>query len=122
MRVIAVMNQKGGVGKTTTSVNLAAGLAQADRRVCLIDLDPQANSSMTFLDPTTVGRTVYHALADDEISLEEVTYKVAAMEQLWVAPSSISLTKIEGVGLEDADPDGQEELLFLVPQNDDRGV
>ncbi len=62
-RIIAITNQKGGVGKTTTSVNLAAGMAKSDKRVLLVDLDPQGNATMgSGIDKRNLKQTVYQVL------------------------------------------------------------
>jgi chromosome partitioning protein len=93
MRRIAVINQKGGVGKTTTTVNLAAALAAGGRRVCVVDLDPQAHAS-THLGVESDGSTpsLYDVLVANK-SLGDV--RRAADANLWVVPSDINLAAAE---------------------------
>jgi chromosome partitioning protein len=92
--IVAIANQKGGVGKTTTAINLAAGLALRGKPTLLIDLDPQANSTMSFLDIGQVKRSVYDAISDATCSFADVILP-SAIANLSVAPSRIALAKLE---------------------------
>ena len=92
--VIAIANQKGGVGKTTTAINLAAAFAKKKKRTLLIDLDPQANSTLTFFSQEEINASVYDVLADHHLNLGEVL-KPTKSANLCIVPSKISLAKLE---------------------------
>lgn len=106
MRSIAVINQKGGVGKTTTSVNLSAALANSGKRVCVLDLDPQAHASL-HLGVTATGAvpTVYDVLCGNATIADA---RVEVTPQLSVVPSNIDLAAAE---MELAGEVGRELIL-----------
>ena len=93
MRVIALMNQKGGVGKTTTTVNLGAALAEMGKRVCLVDLDPQAHLTINYgVEPSADICSLYNMLVDGASFLEAV-FKID--DNIALVPSSIDLAAAE---------------------------
>lgn len=95
MRTIAVANQKGGCGKTTTAVNLSAALAQSGKRVLLVDLDPQGHATLGVgFEPEEFEKTIYNALVDPFTPLESVVVDTK-FEGLHLAPSNVLLSGAE---------------------------
>ena len=89
-RIIAIANQKGGVGKTTTAINLSACLAEAGKKVLSIDLDPQGNTTSGLgMDRDALEHTVYELLLDD-CTIKQCLYKTD-FDNLWLIPSNVKI-------------------------------
>lgn len=94
-RIITVANQKGGVGKTTSAVNIAAGLALGGLRVLVIDADPQGNASTALGIEHSTGTPSTHEVIMGDMSINEVMKECPDVKNLWVVPSTIDLSAVE---------------------------
>ncbi len=92
--IIVIANQKGGVGKTTTAINLSAACAIRGKRVLLIDLDPQSNSSLSFIDPQSVDGGSYELFTELDRPFSDFIYQTP-VAKLDIVPAKISLAKLE---------------------------
>lgn len=92
--IIVIANQKGGVGKTTTAINLSAACAMEGKRVLLIDLDPQGNSSLSFISSEEIGGSAYEFFTETQQTWKDFIYETK-IQNLQIIPARINLAKLE---------------------------
>ena len=119
-RIIAIANQKGGVGKTTTSINLSACLAELGKKVLVIDLDPQGNTTSGFgIDKEEMDNTVYELMLG-ECSIRESMTQVENIEHLSLIPSNVNLAgaEIELLGINEKEYILKNAVDYIRDDND----
>jgi chromosome partitioning protein len=92
--IIVIANQKGGVGKTTTAINLSAACALQGKRVLLMDLDPQGNSSLSYIDPKTIDGSAFELFTETKQPWKDFVYSTS-VKKLKIIPAKINLAKLE---------------------------
>src|SRR5262249_3143107 len=94
--IITIANQKGGVGKTTTAINLSAALTYHSKRTLLIDLDPQTNSTIAFYDANEIPSSIFEVLNDNHTKITSII-KATKDPLLYLRPERLALAKLEQV-------------------------
>ncbi|MDP8259815.1 MAG: AAA family ATPase [Candidatus Gygaella obscura] len=116
-KIIAICNQKGGTGKTTSAVNISAFLALAGRKVLLVDLDPQANAtSGAGVDKKKVGKSIYHIILEDSDPKDVV--RETAVKNLFLIPANVDLTGAEVELVSQMSRENRLKKAFVLLQDD----
>jgi chromosome partitioning protein len=117
--IVAICNQKGGVGKTTTAINLSAAVAEKGLKTLLVDLDPQGNATLSYLKREQVNHSMYEALTEPGVGIKDIVVRSPILH-LDIAPSTISLAKLESrlVGEMDAHFRLKDRIQAAAPDYD----